>query len=83
MNGTLTLGEGFIKLFKEGLFKALLQAGRQGTGKSHECGISRQVQAKALSSPRGLKGYEQRIQTRSWNTRLTGGALTYRYSCDL
>ena len=40
-----------IKLFKEGLFKEFLQAGRQGTGKSHECGIPRQVQAKELPSP--------------------------------
>ena len=77
MNGTLTLGEGFIKLFKEGLFKELLQAGRQGTGKSHECGIPRQVQAKALSSPPGPEGL--------WaeNTDQILEHKAYRWSLDL
>lgn len=36
MNGTLTLGEGFIKPFREGLLKQLLQTGGQGIGKPHE-----------------------------------------------
>jgi len=50
-----------IKLFKEGLFKEFLQAGRQGTGKSHECGSPRQIQAKELPSPPRSAGVQPRL----------------------